>query len=129
MERFSFDREWMPNLVLIAKNSHVWLNQLSKKYERPILRLDQIPNEELQIIADWGFSGLWLIGLWERSHASAQIKQLCGNPEAHASAYSLATYQIASDLGGEGSYQNLRDRAWQMGIRLASDMVPNLLGC
>jgi len=128
MERFSFDREWMPRLVLIAKNSHVWLDQLSKKYERQILRLDQIPDEELQILADWGFSGLWLIGLWERSKASAQIKQMCGNPEADASAYSLATYQIAADLGGEGSFQNLRDRAWQMGIRLASDMVPNHMG-
>ena len=36
-----------------------------------------------------GFTGLWLIGLWERSRASQRIKQLCGNPDAVASAYSL----------------------------------------
>lgn len=127
-EAFSPDREWMPRLVLIAKNTYVWLDQLSKKYGRPIRHLDQIPDEELDTLAHWGISGLWLIGLWERSRASARIKQLCGNPEALASAYSLAEYRIADDLGGEAAYQNLRERAWQRGIRLASDMVPNHMG-
>ena len=127
-ERFSMDREWMPRLVLIAKNSFVWLDQLTKKYSRPILQLDQIPNEELDLLAHQGFDGLWLIGLWERSQASARIKQLCGNPEAISSAYSLENYQIAGDLGGELAYQNLSQRALQRGIRLASDMVPNHMG-
>jgi glycosidase len=127
-ERFSPDQDWMPRLVLIAKNSYVWLDQLTKKYQRPITRLDLIPDEELDQLARWGFSGLWLIGLWERSKASAYIKQLCGNPEAIASAYSLFNYDIAWDLGGEEAYANLRDRAWQRGIRLASDMVPNHMG-
>ncbi len=127
-ENFSPDREWMPSLVLIAKNSYVWLDQLGKKYQRPITRLDHIPDEELAQLAEWGFTGLWLIGLWERSSASARIKQLCGNPEAIASAYSLAGYTIAADLGGEEAYQNLRDRAWKYRIRLASDMVPNHMG-
>lgn len=128
VERFSPDREWMPTLVLMAKNSYVWLDQLSKKYQREIRQLDQIPDEELEQLHAWGFSGLWLIGLWERSQASARIKQLMGNPDAVASAYSLMRYQIADDLGGEYAYQQLKDRAWQHGIRLASDMVPNHMG-
>ncbi len=127
-EKFSQDRDWMPRLVLIAKHTYVWLDQLSKKYQREIKRLDQIPDEELDILASRGFSGLWLIGLWERSKASARIKQLCGNPEAVASAYSLWSYDIAGELGGEEAYQNLRHRAWRRGIRLASDMVPNHMG-
>ena len=127
-ERFSPDRDWMPSLVLMAKNSYVWLDQLSKKYQQPITRLDQIPDSELDALAGWGFSGLWLIGLWERSPASKQIKQIMGNPDAVASAYSLHDYQIAADLGGESAYGNLRDRSWARGIRLASDMVPNHVG-
>lgn len=127
-ERFSEDREWMPRLVLIAKNTYVWLDQLSQKYDRPIHRLDEIPDEELKQLADWGFSGLWLIGLWERSPASARIKQLGGNTEAIASAYSISRYEIAADLGGESAYRVLRDKAWRYGIRLASDMVPNHMG-
>ncbi len=127
-ERFSQDLDWMPQLVLIAKNAYVWLHQMSQKYKRLITRLDQIPDEELGLLARWGISGLWLIGLWERSSASRRIKQLTGNPEAVASAYSLYDYQVAADLGGEASFQNLKARAWQRGIRIASDMVPNHVG-
>jgi 4-alpha-glucanotransferase len=127
-ERYSTDREWMPRLVLLAKSTYVWLDQLSKKYQRSITRLDQIPDEELDTLARWGISGLWLIGLWERSQASQRIKQRMGNPEAVASAYSLFDYQIAADLGGDEAYRNLAGRTWQRGIRLASDMVPNHMG-
>ena len=127
-ERFSADKDWMPRTVLIAKNTYVWLDQLSKKYGRNIHRLDQIPDEELDILARRGFTGLWLIGLWERSPASARIKQMMGNPEAVASAYSVSSYDPAQDLGGDEALEQLRARAWQRGIRLASDMVPNHVG-
>jgi hypothetical protein len=127
-ERFSPDKDWMPRVVLLAKNSHVWLDQLSRKYQRSITRLDEIPDEELDTVARRGFTGLWLIGLWERSTASQRIKQMCGNPEAVASAYSVFQYDIARDLGGPEALQNLRERAWRRGIRLASDMVPNHMG-
>ena len=127
-EAFSADHSWMPNVVLIAKSTYVWLEQLSKHYKRHIHRLDQIPTEELQILADRGITGLWLIGLWERSRASQTIKRLCGNADAVSSAYSLKSYTIAEDLGGEQAYQDLRDRAGRCGLRLASDMVPNHMG-
>lgn len=127
-ERFSPDRDWMPRVVLMAKTVLVWLDQLSKKYNRSITRLDQIPDEELDTLAQEGFTGLWLIGLWERSHASQRIKQICGNPEAAASAYSLYDYDIAQGLGGWDALDNLRRRLWYRGIRLASDMVPNHTG-
>ena len=127
-EHFSFDLEWMPKLVLMAKNVYVWLHQLSRKYRRSIYRLDQIPDEELNLLDRWGFTGLWLIGVWERSLASRRIKEILGDPDAVASAYSLFDYQIASDLGGEEAFQNLKDRAWRRGIRMASDMVPNHVG-
>ena len=127
-ERFSPDRDWMPRLILLAKNSYVWLEQLSRKYGRWIKTLDQIPDEELDLLARRGFTGLWLIGLWERSRASQRIKQRMGQEDAVASAYSLYSYDIAADLGGWGALENLRTRAWQRGIRLSADMVPNHMG-
>lgn len=127
-EQFSPDLDWMPNLVLIAKSTYVWLDQLSKKYQREIRRLDQIPDEELDELRARGIKGLWLIGVWERSGASARIKQMMGNTNAIASAYSLYDYQIANDLGGPEALQNLKERAWKRGVRLASDMVPNHMG-
>ena len=118
----------MSNTILIAKTVYVWLFQLSGKYQRDIRLLSDIPDEELDRLASYGITGLWLIGLWERSSASRRIKQIMGNPEAASSAYSLYDYVIASDLGGEDAFQQLRHRAWQRGIRLASDMVPNHMG-
>lgn len=125
IENFSRDSHWMPRTIMLAKNIFVWLDQLSKAYSREIQTLDQIPEDELKILAQRGFTALWLIGLWERSKASKRIKQIMGNHDAVASAYSLYDYTIAEELGGEKALQNLKERAWKYGIRLASDMVPN----
>jgi glycosidase len=127
-ERFSLDADWMPNVVMIAKMVYVWLGQLSKYYQREIRTLDQIPDQELDKLARWGFSALWLIGIWERSPASQKIKHISGNIDAISSAYSLYDYVIASDLGGDWALDNLKQRCAARGIRLASDMVPNHTG-
>ncbi|HEX4155842.1 MAG TPA: alpha-amylase family glycosyl hydrolase [Acidobacteriaceae bacterium] len=127
-EAFSADQAWMPNVVMLAKSTYVWLEQLSKRYGRHIHRLDHIPDEELRALADRGMTALWLIGLWERSVASRTIKRLRGHSDAVASAYSLKRYEIAEDLGGDAAYENLRHRAAHFGLRLASDMVPNHMG-
>jgi hypothetical protein len=127
-ERFSEDKEWMPRCILMAKNTYVWLEQLSRTYGRWIRYLNEIPDEELNILSGRGFTGLWLIGLWERSRASQRIKQRMGDHDAVASAYSLHAYDIAEDLGGWAALENLRWRAWQRGIRLSADMVPNHMG-
>lgn len=127
-EQFTPDRDWMPHLVLIAKNALVWLWQLSQEYGKEIRRLDEIPETELARLKKRGFTGLWLIGVWQRSAASQRIKQLCGNPEAAASAYSLASYAIAEELGGEAALEVLSARAAKYGIHLGCDMVPNHFG-
>lgn len=127
-EAYTPDTDWMPNVVLIAKMAYVWLYQLSKQYGRAITRLDEIPDEELDKLAKWGFTGLWLIGIWERSPASQRIKHLCGNTDAAASAYSLYDYEIAKELGGWEALDTLRQKALKRGIRLACDIVPNHMG-
>ena len=127
-ERFSTDAPWMPRVVLLAKNAHVWLEQLSRAYGRAITTLDQVPDEVLGAMAAEGVNGLWLIGLWERSRASREIKQRMGNADAAASAYAIDRYVIAADLGGDAALDVLRRHADVHGIRLASDMVPNHMG-
>jgi len=127
-EAYTQDKDWMPKVVMLAKHTKVWLNQLSRKYEKEIFQLDQIPDEELEEIASRGFTGLWLIGIWERSDASKRIKERMGNPDAAASAYSLWDYIVAKDLGGHEAYYNLSERAGKLNLRLASDMVPNHTG-
>ncbi len=127
-ERFTEDRDWMPNVVMIAKSTFVWLVQLEKAYGRPVRTLADVPDEELATLSRRGINALWLIGLWKRSHASAKVKRIMGNEDAIASAYSLAEYDIADELGGYGAFMDLKRRAQHHGVRLASDMVPNHVG-
>jgi glycosidase len=127
-EAYSPDADWMPSVVLVAKNAYVWLEQLSRWGGTSVRRLDEVPDEALARLRERGFTGLWLIGLWERSEASARIKRMRGQEDAVASAYALFDYQIAGDLGGDEAWRTLRERAWRHGIRLAADMVPNHVG-
>jgi glycosidase len=127
-EAFSADLDWMPRVVLIAKSTHVWFGQLAQTYDRPVTTLADVPDEELDRLAVLGVTGLWLIGLWQRSRASADIKRRRGALEAVASAYSIDEYRIADDLGGEVAFVALKERAAARGIRIAADMVPNHMG-
>ncbi len=124
-EAFTDDKNWMPNVIMLAKSTLVWLDQLSQKYEAKISKLNEIPDKELDAIQKQGFTSIWLIGIWERSHASKRIKHIYGNFDAEASAYSLYDYTIAESLGGWEALQQLKIRCNARGIRLASDMVPN----
>ena len=125
---FSSDTDWMPSVVLMAKSTYVWLEQLARRFERPITTLADVPDEELDRLAALGVTGLWLIGLWQRSRASADIKRRRGDQDAVASAYAIDDYRIADELGGEAAFEALKARAWERGIRMAADMVPNHMG-
>jgi glycosidase len=127
-EAFTADRDWHPRVVLLARSVHVWLDGLSRRHGRDIRTLDAVPDEELARLAGWGVNALWLVGVWQRSRASARIKQWRGMSDAAASAYALDDYVIADDLGGEAAWAVLAERAWAHGIRLAADMVPNHMG-
>lgn len=50
-ERFTPDKDWMPRTVMLAKSVYVWLDQLAKAYRRPVRRLDEVPDEELNLLA------------------------------------------------------------------------------
>ena len=127
--RFSDDRDWMSSLAMVAKHTLVWLDQLSRSYDRPIMRLDQIPNAELDRLSSQGFNGLWLIGVWQRSPASpTNQRSRVAIPRRRRPAYSIVRYQVANELGGEEALADLRRRAAHHGIRLAADMVPNHTG-
>ncbi len=126
--RYSAESPWMAEVVLVAKQVHVWLDQLSRRAGKTLRRLDEVPDDELERLARWGFNTLWLVGIWQRSRASRWIKQLGGNAEAAASAYAVAEYRVAEELGGEAARDILRRQAAERGIRLAADMVPNHMG-
>jgi hypothetical protein len=52
-----------PSLYEIS--TRPWLWKLSQKLGRPIVRLRDIPTEELQMIRDKGFNIVWFMGVWQ----------------------------------------------------------------
>lgn len=123
--RYGSDAAYMGEVVIQAKQLLVWLAQLSHRYGTSIRRLDEIPDEELQLLARRGVSALWPIGLWRRSPASRTMKVSAGDPEAEGSAYAVAEYTVDERLGGDAALAALRTRAGAVGIRIVTDMVPN----
>lgn len=125
-EGYTHDKQWMKNVTLLAKNVLVYLYQLSKKYKKEIKTLNDIPQEELIEIREMGFNSLWFIGIWQRSLASKTIKRLKGmGDDKEASAYSISSYNISSDLGGWEDFYKLKERGSSIGLQIACDMVPN----
>ena len=128
-EAFSEDRDWMAELVLVAKSTYVWLSQLSRDYGRDISRLDQIPDEELDELR---------APRLHRPLAHRPVGAQRGLAEDQADGAAIPTpwprptrvadYRIADELGGDAAWEDLRERAAARGIRLAADMVPNHMG-
>lgn len=123
--RLSTDREWMTNATLVAKHTLVWLDQLGRRFGTPITRLDEIPVEALEELHQQGFDALWLVGLWERSHASEVLARAAGRADAAASAYAVRNYEIAAALGGWEALDALAGRCRDLGLTLGCDLVPN----
>ena len=123
--RYGNDAPWMGEVVIQAKHLLVWLAQLSQRYGTPIRRLDEIPDEELELLAGRGVSALWPIGIWRRSAASRAMKVNAGDPDAEGSAYAVSEYVVDEALGGDAALATLRTRAGAVGIRIVTDMVPN----
>lgn len=125
---YSRDSAWMRDLVVVAKNVPIWLAELSRTYAKPVTRLDQIPAEELQFIADCGVTGIWLVGLWQRSAASKSIKTRSGAAHAEDSAYAVFSYTVDEAWGGDAALLKFKAAARAVGISLGCDMVPNHTG-
>jgi len=123
--RYAVEAPWMRSARIVAKVAPVWLAQLSAWYGGQVRRLDEVPDAALADLAADGFDTLWLVGVWERSAASREIKRLQGMYADLGSAYAVHDHVVAADLGGEEALSRLAERAARHGLRLAGDMVAN----
>ena len=123
--RYAPEEPWMRSVRIVAKVVPVWLAQLTAWYGTSVTRLDEVPDAALADVAADGFDTLWLVGVWERSAASREIKRLQGIDAPLGSAYAVHDHVVAASLGGEEALGRLRERAAAHGIRLAADMVAN----
>jgi glycosidase len=114
------------------------LTQLSCDLRRPAT-LDDIPDAELDRLADLGFDWVWFLSVWQTGPAGRQVSRsqaewrkgfeetlpdLCDDDIA-GSGFAIAGYSTHPALGGDEALARLRGRLRDRGMRLMLDFVPN----
>ena len=124
--------------LLFQINTRVWLTELSQQLGRPAT-LDDIPDSELDRLADTGFEWIWFLSVWQTGTAAQRISRT--NPEWRkefgetlpdlreedigGSGFAITGYTVHQQLGGDAALARLRERLRRRGLRLMLDFVPN----
>ena len=127
--------------ALYQINSRVWLTELSRTLGRPAT-LDDIPETELDRLAELGFDWIWFLSLWQTGPGAQQVSR--SNPEWRnefqetlpdlreddiaGSGFAITDYAVHQNLGGDAALARLRERLRQRGLKLMLDFVPNHMG-
>jgi glycosidase len=128
-----------PSLYQI--NTRVWLTALSQALGRPA-SLDDIPDAELDGLAEIGFDWIWLLSVWQTGPEAQQVSR--SNPEWRhefqetlldlreddiaGSGFAITGYKVHPNLGGDAALARLRERLRARGLKLMLDFVPNHMG-
>jgi glycosidase len=128
-----------PSLYQI--NTRVWLTELSRNLGRAAT-LDDIPDAELDRLAETGFDWIWFLSVWQTGAAGQRISR--SNPEWRhefqetlpdlreedipGSGFAITGYTVHQDLCGDPALARLRERLRKRGLRLLLDFVPNHTG-
>ena len=125
-----------PSLYQI--NTRVWLTELSRQLGRPAT-LDDIPDRDLDQLAEIGFDWVWFLSVWQTGSASQKISRSLPElrkefeetlsdlreEDIEGSGFAITGYTAHVNLGGEAALNRLRERLRQRGLRLMLDFVPN----
>lgn len=131
-------RAWPKRPLIFEINTWVWLTDLGRKYRRHIT-LGNIPEQEWDVIASYGFDAVWLMGVWERSPAgisismrNAELLKAFKNalPDFSAadnvgSPYCIRRYTVDEHLGGDRGLAMARKMLRDRGMKLILDFAPN----
>jgi hypothetical protein len=131
-------KPWPKHPVIYEINTWVWLQELSRKYERHVSLLT-VPPGEWDNISDLGVDAIWFMGVWERSPKGIQValgneglmtdfrralpdlrpEDIVGSP------YCVRRYVVDEHLGGPEGLDSARRMLRERGLRLILDFVPN----
>jgi len=124
--------------ALYQINTRVWLTELAKSLGRPAT-LDDIPDAELDRLAEMGFDWVWFLSVWQTGTAAQQVSRSNAGwrkefqetlpdlreEDIAGSGFAITGYTVHSSLGGDKALARLRERLKRRGLRLMLDFVPN----
>jgi glycosidase len=125
-----------PSLYQI--NTRVWLTELARARGRRAT-LDDIPDAELDRVAEMGFDWVWLLSVWRTGPAGQQVSRTqpdwrrefeetlpdLREEDIGGSGFAITGYTVHPDLGGDAALARVRQRLQARGLRLMLDFVPN----
>ncbi len=131
----------MNHPLLYEINTRCWLAELSEKHGGEI-SLANIPETEFTSWEKFGFTHIWLMGVWTTGPKSraeslrhqdllAQFDHILPGwkkDDVSGSPYSIADYHVPKNLGGESGLEKFRKQLHAHGMKLILDFVPNHLG-
>jgi glycosidase len=123
---------------LFQVDTRVRLAQLSAELRRTA-SLDDIPDAELDRLAEDGFDLVWFLGVWQTGDAARRVSRTKAEWQAEfrqvlydlrdedvcGSCFAVQDYHVHRDLGGDEALARLRRRLQRRGLRLVLDFVPN----
>jgi Alpha amylase, catalytic domain len=124
--------------ALYEINTWPWLESISRR-EGTAVDLGSVPERYWDEVADLGFDGVWLMGIWQRSPAGVAIA--LSNADLRASfdaalpdwqasdvvgsPYCVRGYVVDDHFGGSGGLASAREALAARGLGLILDFVPN----
>jgi len=116
--------------LLYQINTRVWLTELARTLGRPAT-LDDIPDTELDHLAQLGFDWVWFLSVWQTGPAAQQVSR--SNPgwrrefedtlpdlreeDIAGSGFAIQNYIVHTDLGGTAALARLRQRLKKHGLK------------
>jgi len=128
-----------PSLYQI--NTRVWLTELTRQLGRRAT-LDDIPDGELDCLAEKGFDWVWFLSVWQTGQGAQHVSRSIAEwrrefqetlpdlreEDIAGSGFAITDYTVHKDLGGDAALARLRARLKRRGLKLMLDFVPNHMG-